>query len=331
MREQETKRVWVAEFLPPLTGQKESLEQVAVVEVGDGRKYTEQDLISCMREVDAVLVTAKAPITAEVIRAATKLKVIGKYGVGVESVDLDAATARGIPVTYTPGVNQDTVAEYTIGLMLATVRKIPFSMETLRQGGKWRNEKFFGLEIKGSTIGIVGLGRIGSLVAEKIRSFGVRLLAYDPYISTEKAAELGAQSVDFPTLLKIADIITLNLPYTRETFHLIGEKELRQMKPTSYLINTGRGQLVDEPALIRALKEGWIAGAGLDVFEQEPLERDHPFLSMENVVVTPHIGGSSITARTRLVRTAVENVVRVLRGEMPDLKNIANPQIYRNR
>ncbi len=325
---QERKNVWVAEFMPPLAGQREALEEVATVTVGHGKKYIEEELIANIAEVDGVLVTAKAPITAEVIRAAKRLKVIGKYGVGFESVDLEAATARRIPVTYTPGVNQDTVAEYTIALLFATVRRVPFSMGVLRSGGNWRNENFIGLEVLGSTIGIIGLGRIGSRVAQKMRSFDVRIISYDPYVSAERAAELGAERVELPDLLARSDVITLNLPLTHETFHLIGEKELRQMKPASYLINTGRGQLVDESALIRALQEGWIAGAGLDVFEQEPLDVKSPLVSMENVVLTPHIGGSSTTARTRLVRTAVENVVRVLRGERPDLQNVANPQVY---
>ncbi len=322
-------RVWVAEFLPPLGDQKKLLESVAAVTVGDGRQYSEEEIIDAVKGVDAVLVTAKAPMTKGVIMRAEKLKVIGKYGVGVESVDLDAATAKGIPVTYTPGVNQDTVAEYTIGLLLATTRKIPYAMETLRKGGKWRNEKFFGLEIKGCTLGVIGLGKIGSRVAEKMRGFQVKLLSYDPYVTRDKAAALGAELVDLQTLLKSSDIITLNLPLTPETHHLIGEKELRLMKPTGYLINTGRGPLVDETALYHALKEGWIAGAGLDVFEKEPLDLDNPLLLLDNVVITPHVAGSSTVARGRLVITAVENVVKILRGEMPDIQNIANPQVLR--
>lgn len=320
-------KVWVAEFLPPLGKQKELLESVAIVIVGDGRNYTEKELVELIKDVDGVLVTAKAPMTQQVIFAGEKLKVIGKYGVGVESVDLNAATARGIPVTYTPGVNQDTVAEFTISLILAVVRKIPFAMESFRKGGQWRNEKFLGLEMKGTTFGIVGLGRIGSCLAKKIRSFEVNLLGCDPYTSQEKAQALEVKLVDLETLLKTSDIVSLNLPLTPETFHLIGEKELRLMKPTSYLINTSRGSIIDEVALYRALKEGWIAGAGLDVFEKEPPDIDNPILFLENVVVTPHMGGSSLKARVRLVNTAVENVVKILKGEMPEIQNVANPQV----
>ncbi len=322
-------KVWVSEFLPPLGTQKEFLETVAEVIVGGVKNYTEKELIKMIQDVDGVLVTAKAPMTRAVIFAGEKLRVIGKYGVGVESIDLDAATSKGIPVTYTPGVNQDTVAEFTIGLILAVTRKIPFAMESLRRGGDWRNEKFLGMEMKKATLGIVGLGRIGSCIANKIRSFEVSPIAYDPYVSQEKADALGVKLVGLDTLLKTADIVSLNLPLTSETFHLIGEKELRLMKPTSFLINTGRGSIIDESALIHALKEGWIAGAGLDVFEKEPPDINNPLLSLENVVVTPHMGGSSLGARVRLVNTAVENVVKILKGEMPEIQNIANPQILK--
>ena len=327
MGEKKEYKVWVAEFLPPLGDQKEMLESVAEVIVGDGKQYTEEELIQTLKDVDGVLVTMRAPMTRKVIEGAGKLKVIGKYGVGIESVDVDAATAKGIPVTYTPGVNQDTVAEYTIGLVLALVRRIPFAMETLRKGGKWRNEKFFGLELKGTTFGIIGLGRIGTRVAEKIKSFQVRLLSYDPYVSKEKAESLGVKLVDLDTLLKTSDVITLNLPLTDETYHILGEKELRLMKPTSYLVNTGRGQLIEEAAIYRALKEGWIAGAALDVFEKEPPDPNNPLLFLENVVVTPHLGGSSSKARGRLVKTAVENVVKILKGEIPNIENVANPEV----
>jgi len=327
MGEKRKYKVWVAEFLPPLGDQKEMLESVAEVIVGDGKQYTEEELIQTLKDVDGVLVTMRAPMTRKVIEGAGKLKVIGKYGVGIESVDVDAATAKGIPVTYTPGVNQDTVAEYTIGLVLALVRRIPFAMETLRKGGKWRNEKFFGLELKGTTFGIIGLGRIGTRVAEKIKSFQVRLLSYDPYVSKEKAESLGVKLVDLDTLLKTSDVITLNLPLTDETYHILGEKELRLMKPTSYLVNTGRGQLIEEAAIYRALKEGWIAGAALDVFEKEPPDPNNPLLFLENVVVTPHLGGSSSKARGRLVKTAVENVVKILKGEIPNIENVANPEV----
>ena len=322
-------KVWVSEFLPPLGTQKEFLETVAEVIVGGVKNYTEKELIGIVQDVDGVLVTAKAPMTRPVIFAGEKLRVIGKYGVGVESIDLDAATSKGIPVTYTPGVNQDTVAEFTIGLILAVTRKIPFAMESLRRGGDWRNEKFLGMEMKKATLGIAGLGRIGSCIANKIRSFEVSLIAYDPYVSQEKADALGVKLVGLDTLLRTADIVSLNLPLTPETFHLIGEEELRCMKPTGFLINTGRGSIIEESALYHALKEGWIAGAGLDVFEKEPPDINNPLLSLENVVVTPHMGGSSLGARVRLVNTAVENVVKVLKGEIPEIQNIANPQILK--
>lgn len=327
-------RVFVSEFLPPLLDQREQLESVADIIMGN-KKYSEEEIIPIIKDLDAVFVTSKAPMTKRVISSCNKLKVIGKYGVGLDPVDVPAATSKGIPVTHTPGVNQDTVAELTIGLILAVTRRIPYAMEILRRGGEWRNEKFLGMEIKGSTLGIIGLGRIGSRVAEKMKSFEVTLLACDPYVSEEKGESLGVKLVDLKTLLQSSDIITLNLPATSETYHIIDEKSLRLMKPTSYLVNTARGSLVDGKALYRALKEGWIAGAALDVFEKEPTSMDNPsefldnpLLFLDNVVVTPHIGGSSVTARSRMVRTAVGNVVKILKGEVP-IENVANPEVFR--
>jgi len=229
-------------------------------------------------------------------------------------------------VCYTPGVNSDAVAEHALGLLLATLRKIPQSMISLKGGG-WREEKYLGGELSGATVGIIGFGNIGFLLAKKLSGFNIKLLAYDPYISKEKIESAGGEKADLSDLLRKSDIVSLNLALTPETFHLIGENELRQMMPTSYVINTARGPLIDEKALYRALKEGWIAGAGLDVFEEEPAKMDNTLFSLDNVVVTPHLGGSTHRARQRLVMMAVENLLRVLKGDLPDRENMINPEV----
>jgi D-3-phosphoglycerate dehydrogenase len=270
--------------------------------------------------------TSKVRMTKNVIDAGKKLKVISKYGVGVDTIDVEYATKRGILVCYTPGVNSDAVAEHTLGLILATLQKIPQSMAYLRKGG-WREEKFLGEELTGATVGIIGFGNIGLRLAKKLSGFEIRLLVYDPYVSKERIERAGGEKVDLSDLLRNSNIVSLNLALTPETFHMIGEKELQQMKPTGYLINTARGPLIDEKALYRALIERWIAGAGLDVFEEEPAKPENPLFSLDNVVVTPHLGGSTNKARKRLVIMAVENLIKVLKGDLPEKENIINPEV----
>jgi D-3-phosphoglycerate dehydrogenase len=318
-------KVFVPELFPPALNQREMLEEFAEVKIGHGRVYSEEELTHEIKDMDGILMTSKVRITPKVIDAGGKLKVISKYGVGVDTIDVEYATKRGILVCYTPGVNSDAVAEHTFGLILATLRKIPQSMASLRQGG-WREEKFLGDELTGATVGIIGFGNIGFRLAKKLAGFEIRLLVYDPYVPNEKIEKARGEKVDLPALLRQSEIVSLNLALTSETFHLIGENELRQMKSTSYLINTARGPLVDEKALYRALQEGWITGAGLDVFEEEPAKMDNPLFSLDNVVVTPHLGGSTYKARKRLVIMAVENLLRVLKGDLPERENMINPE-----
>jgi D-3-phosphoglycerate dehydrogenase len=323
-------KVFVAELFPPALNQREKLEEIAEVKIGHGQVYKEEELIHEIQGVDGILVTSKAKMNRKVIDAAKKLRVISKYGVGVDTIDVEYATERGIVVCYTPGVNSDAVAEHVLGLTLATLRKIPQTMAHLKKGG-WREEKFLGEELTGSVVGIVGFGNIGLRLARKLSGFEVELLVYDPFVSKEWIEKGGGKAVGLPELLEKSDVVSLNLALTAESFHLIGEKELRRMKKTGYLINAARGALIDEKALYRALSERWIAGAGLDVFEEEPAKLENPLFTLDNVVITPHLGGSTHRARRKLVMTAVENLIKILEGDFPAPENILNPKVLEER
>ncbi len=305
------------------------LEEIAEVKVGTPNMvYTEEKLIREIKDVDALIITSQQHVTRKVIQAANKLKVIVKYGSkpGIDNVDLDAATEKGIFVCYTPHANSDSVAEHTIALILALMKKLYVSCSQLKQG-KWRSKGLLGYELLGKTVGIIGLGNIGRKVAEKISGFKVKLFAYDPYVDKKIAQQINVELVDLETLLKESDVVTIHTALTRETKHMIGENELKLMKKTAFIINTARGAIIDEKALIKALKEGWIAGAALDVFEEEPPNPDNPLLKMDNVLVTPHFASCTFEAYQREAIMAAEEVLRVLKGEPP--KFIANPEVSR--
>ena len=280
---------------------------------------TPEDLIKHMKDVE-VLIVHLAPVTKEVMEASGKLKVVGCMRGGPVNIDIDAATMLGIPVLRTPGRNAEAVADYTIGLIIAHVRNIVRACLLLKRG-IWRDEFYFyeecGFELKDKVLGIVGFGRVGSEVAKRAKALGMRILAYDPYVSPDLMKSLGAEPAELEKLLRESDVVSLHARLTDETRHMIGEKELKLMKPTAILVNTSRGELVDEKALIKALKEGWIAGAALDVFEEEPLPPDHPFMKMDNVTITPHIAGASKEVVKRSVIMIAEDVKRLLKGEKP--------------
>lgn len=306
------------------------LEEIAEVKVGTPNiVYTEEKLIREVKDADALIITSQQHVTRKVIQAANKLKVIVKYGSkpGIDNVDLDAATEKGIFVCYTPHANSDSVAEHTIALILALMKKLYVSCSQLKQG-KWRSKGLLGYELLGKTVGIIGLGNIGRKVAEKISGFKVKLFAYDPYVDKKIAQQINVELVDLETLLKESDVVTIHTALTRETKHMIGENELKLMKKTAFIINTARGAIIDEKALIKALKEGWIAGAALDVFEEEPPNPDNPLLKMDNVLVTPHFASCTFEAYQREAIMAAEEVLRVLKGEPP--KFIANPEVLRH-
>lgn len=302
------------------------LEGIAEVKVGEpGVMYTEDRLIEAIKNVDALIITSQHHVTRKVIEATNRLKVIVKYGSkpGIDNVDLEAATEKGIVVGYTPGANSDSVAEHTIALILALLKRLYATSSQLRQG-KWRDKSLLGYDLLGKTVGIIGLGSVGCKVAEKIRGFGVNILTYTR--AFENAKKVGARLVNLKTLLKESDVVTIHTSLREDTLHLIGEEELKLMKKSAFIINTARGAIIDEKALIRALKEGWIAGAALDVFVEEPPKPDNPLLKMDNVLVTPHVASFTHGAFRREAFMAAEEALEVLQGKKP--KFVANPEVF---
>ena len=284
----------------------------------------EAEMIALVGDVDAALVGNDA-VTERVIAAAPHLKVVSKHGVGVDNVDVPAATRAGLIVTNTPGANQVAVAEMTVALIMGLARKLAYHDTVVKSGG-WN--RIMGTELAGKTVGLVGLGRIGKEVVLRLKGFQVKFLAYDVYQDTAFAAEHGVRFVTLDELLANSDIVTLHAVLTADTKFLIGEKELAQMKPGAYLVNTARGGLIEEQALARALKENRLAGAGLDVFADEP-PTNSPLLPLgEKVLLAPHLGAQTTETVLRMGKMAAENIVQVLSGEKP--VGLVNPEAYAN-
>jgi len=280
-------------------------------------------LLGVIGGYDAIVVRSATVVDADVIAAGSRLKVIARAGIGLDNVDVRAATARGVMVCNAPQSNVISAAEHTVALLLACVRRVPQADRSVR-AGLWRRAELEGVELHGKTLGVLGLGRVGALVAQRCHAFGMRLIAYDPYVTAERAASMGVELCDtVPELCAIADVVTVHLPKTRETVGIIGERQLRMMKPTARVVNTARGGLVDEAALFRALSQGWIAGAALDVFEVEP-PGSSPLLGLDNVVVTPHLGASTLEAQDKAGTMVAEAVAAALAGEfVPSAVNVA--------
>ncbi len=270
-------------------------------------------LVELVGDVDAIIVRSKPRVTRKVIEVSPRLKVIGRAGVGLDNIDLEAAKERGIKVVNSPGASSRSVAELVLALMFNVARKVAFADRKIR-GGVWAKKQCTGIELEGKTLGIVGFGRIGYQIAKIVRAIGMDLLLYDPYPNEERAKEVGGMFVDLETLLKESDVVTLHVPLIDTTYHLINEERLRLMKPTAILINAARGAVVDNRALVKALQGGWIAGAGLDVYEEEPLPKDHPLTKLDNVVLTPHIGASTVEAQMRAGVQVAEQIVEILKG-----------------
>jgi len=262
---------------------------------------------------DALIVRSETKITREIIAAADTLQVIGRAGIGVDNIDVGAATEKGVVVVNAPTGNIISAAEHTIALMLALARHIPEASASLR-AGRWDRGSFLGMEVRGKTLGIIGLGQVGSEVARRARGLEMRIIAHDPFVPEERARVLGVEMVSMAELLKESDFVSVHTTLTEGTRKLIGEAELRAMKPTARIINTARGGIVDETALEVALREGRIAGAALDVFEQEPIS-SHPLFESERVVVTPHLGASTAEAQERVAVDVAEQIIAVLKGE----------------
>lgn len=295
----------------------------------DVRKVSPAELLEIIPEYDALITRSETKVTAEVLARGTRLKVVGRAGVGVDNIDVAAATERGVVVVNVPGANTYSTAEQAFGLLIAVARNIPQAHHALAREGRWDRKTFVGTELHGKTLGIIGLGRIGSEVAVRARAFGMKVLAYDPYVPASRAEHLGVTLVPtIPELLPQVDFLSIHAAKTPESARLIGAAELALMKPTARIVNCARGGMVDEEALYEALKEGRLAGAALDVFTSEPCT-DSPLFALPNVVVTPHLSASTAEAQDANGRYIAQYVLRVLRGELvPEAVNL--PQVPRD-
>lgn len=271
-----------------------------------------KELLADVSDYDALIVRSQVSVDAEVLGAAPKLIVVGRAGVGVDNIDLAAATRAGVTVVNAPTANTIAAAEHTLALLYALARRIPAADSSLRSG-EWRRAEFLGQELRGKSLGIVGLGKIGMAVADRARAMEMELLGHDPFVSEEAAAQHGIRLLPLPELLAEADVLTLHVPLSNATRGLIGADELGAMKPSALLVNVARGGLVDEAALSAALIEGRLAGAAVDVFEHEP-PSGSPLLSAPNTVLTPHLGASTEEAQTRVALETVQQVLDVLAG-----------------
>jgi D-3-phosphoglycerate dehydrogenase len=278
-------------------------------------------LLAALAEADAVIVRSATQIDAEAVAAAPRLKVVARAGVGLDNVDVPSATARGVMVVNAPTSNIVSAAEQAVALLLAVARNTA-SASTSLKAGEWKRSKYTGVEIQGKTVGVVGLGRIGVLFAQRMAAFGTRLIAYDPYVQPARAAQLGVRLVGLDELLRESDFISIHLPKTPETVGLIGARELAAVKPGVRIVNAARGGLVDEQALADAIAEGRVAGAGVDVYAKEPCTSS-PLFGFDNVVATPHLGASTAEAQDKAGLAVARSVKLALQGEfVPDAVNV---------
>jgi D-3-phosphoglycerate dehydrogenase len=314
-------KVYVAQPIQP--NGIEILKTIAEVRVNpESRPQMREEFLREIPDVDAVVLPWHTEVMdAEALDIAKNLKVIGRHGVGYENIDLQTATKKGVYVTYTP-VHTPTVADTAFGLMLMTARKLSLADRFVKAkgwhvGGEWVAWKFLGFDVHHKTIGIIGLGRIGTGVARRAKGFDMTILYYDIVKNEAVERELGARRVSFEELLRTSDFISVNCNLTAATRGLLSEREFQMMKPTAIIVNTARGPIVDQKALYAALKSGTIGGAGLDVFEEEPLALDDPLLELDNVVLLPHIGSAALEIRQKMADAVCNDVVRVLTGNKP--------------
>ncbi|MCS7108279.1 MAG: hydroxyacid dehydrogenase [Sulfolobales archaeon] len=291
--------------------------------------FADEDVLKGVAGSDAILVR-RGRVDKSVMDVCPNLKIVSIYGVGIDRVDVEEATRRGVLVTNGRGSNSTAVAELTIGLTIMALRNLYQLVDKMRVGS-WEeaNKYATGYEVCGKTVGLVGIGNIGSRVAKILKAMEARVIAYDPYVSAEKAKEWGVELVDLDTLVKESDIISIHAMLTKETQHLINEDKLRKMKKSAIIVNTARGGIIDTEALVKALKEGWIAGAALDVTDPEPIPPNHPLLKLPNVIITPHVGGGTVESANRMSFMAVEEIIRAYRGLPP--MNPVNPEVLKNK
>jgi D-3-phosphoglycerate dehydrogenase len=283
----------------------------AEVEVRTG--LSADELRKIVDGYEALVVRSETKVTREIIEASSTLQVIGRAGIGVDNIDLQAASEKGVVVVNAPTGNVISAAEHAIALMLSLSRHIPEANASLR-AGKWERGRFQGIEVRGKTLGVIGLGQVGSEVARRARGLEMRVLAHDPFVPEERARVMGAELVALEDLIRESDFITVHTTLSESTKSLLGEDELRAMKPSARVINTARGGIIDETALKKALDDGWIAGAAVDVFEKEPLT-EHPLFESDKIVVTPHLGASTAEAQERVAVDVAEQIMAVLSGQ----------------
>jgi phosphoglycerate dehydrogenase-like enzyme len=304
------------------------IEPVAELIVQPDRILRGDDLTAVLAGVDGAILTAYEPLPREVLQAAApRLRVLSKYGVGIETIDLEAATELGIPVTNTPGANSLGVAEHTVALMLASLRRVR-ELDRLVREGRWNDaRKLIGGDFEGSTLGLVGYGNVGQLVGRRAAALGMRVLAYDPYQPAERVAATGAEKADdLDSMLAVADVVSLHMVVTAQTRGMFDAARFARMKPGAVFVNTARAALVDQDALIAALRSGHLAAAGIDVPNPEPLGDESPLFEVENLLITPHHAGTTVRTRERTLTQAAENLVLLLDGRLPDV-GLVNPEV----
>ena len=290
----------------------EILKEKFNVEVRD--KLSAEELLEIIPQFDALIVRSASKVTAEVLNRAENLKIIGRAGVGVDNIDIPAATERGIIVINSPDGNTIAATEHTFAMMLSVSRNIPQANKVMHEGG-WDRKKFVGVELRNKILGVIGLGRIGAGVAKRAQSFDMKVIAYDPFVSAERAESLGVKIVELDELFQTADFITVHMPLTKKTENMISLEQMKLMKPTVRLINCARGGIINEADLATALQEKIIAGAAIDVYTSEPLDENSPLRNLPNVILTPHLGASTVEAQIGVSVDVAKGIISALNGE----------------
>lgn len=303
---------------PSLAPELDALKDVPGVELIDGKCSSEEEIIAACADADGIL-NQWNHLTARVIGALERCKVISTYGIGVDKIDVAAATKRGIYVCNSPEYNKFEVADHTVMMILALSRQL-VQLDRLMRKGKygWYHLDHELYRPQGQTVGFIGFGRIARQVAEKIRAFGMKSVCYDPFLTPEQCAAGGAEKLELNDVMRCADFVSINVSLTEQTYHMIGASHLSLMKPTAYLVNCGRGAIVDEAALLHTLETGKIAGAALDTFETEPIPPSHPLMRLDNVILTPHSAWHTKESMWEMQWVAARQVALVLKGEKPE-------------
>lgn len=286
----------------------------AEFEVDVRDKLSAEELLNIIGDYDALMVRSASKVTKEVIERANKLKIIGRAGVGVDNIDIPAATAKGIIVINSPGGNTIAATEHTMAMMLSMARNIPIANETMQQG-EWNRKKYVGVELRNKTLGVIGMGRIGSGVAKRAMAFDMNVIAYDPYINEERAKSLGVTIGTLDDVITKSDFITVHMPLTPDTKGMISYNEMKRMKKGVRLVNCARGGIIVEEDLAKAVTEGLVAGAAIDVFTSEPIGKDHPLVGVPNIVLTPHLGASTVEAQIGVSLDVSKGILAALKGE----------------